>query len=57
MIGVDRVAVFGRTTGTGGASNKPFAHDWVHLFRFDGDKIKLLKEYIDASEVSQALAP
>jgi ketosteroid isomerase-like protein len=57
MIDVDRVAVFGRTTGTAGAGNKRFAHDWVHLFRFDGHKIKLLKEYIDASEVSQALAP
>jgi ketosteroid isomerase-like protein len=57
MVDADRVAVFGRTTGTAGPRNKPFAHDWVHLFRFDGDRIKLLKEYIDASEVSQSLAP
>ena len=57
MVDADRVAVFGSTTGTAGAQNKPFAHDWVHLFRFDGDRIKLLKEYIDASEVSQSLAP
>ena len=35
----------------------PFAHDWVHLFRFRGNRIELLKEYIDASEVSTALAP
>jgi ketosteroid isomerase-like protein len=57
MVAAGRVAVFGRTTGTAGARKNPFAHDWVHLFRFEGDRIKLLKEYIDASEVSQALAP
>lgn len=57
MVDGDRVAVFGQTTGTAGDRNKAFAHDWVHLFRFDGDRIKLLKEYLDTSNVSRALAP
>ena len=57
MVDGSRVAVFGRTEGTAGDRRKPFAHDWVHLFRFRGDGIYLLKEYIDASEVSTALAP
>ena len=57
MVDGSRVAVFGRTEGTAGDMGKPFAHDWVHLFRFRGDRINLLKEYIDASEVSTALAP
>ena len=57
MVDGTRVVVFGRTEGTAGALGKPFAHDWVHLFKFDGDRITLLKEYIDASEVSAALAP
>jgi ketosteroid isomerase-like protein len=57
MVDGTRVAVFGRTEGTAGAALKPFAHDWVHLFRFRGNRIELLKEYIDASEVSTALAP
>lgn len=52
-----RVAVFGRTEGTAGDRGKRFAHDWVHLFRFRGDRIQLLKEYLDASEVNAALAP
>lgn len=57
MVDGDRVAVFGRTTGTAGPQQKPFAHDWVHLFRFEGERIRLLKEYLDASRVSQAMAP
>jgi ketosteroid isomerase-like protein len=57
MVDGTRVAVFGRTEGTAGDARKPFAHDWVHLFRFRGERIQLLKEYIDASEVSIALAP
>jgi len=57
MIDGSRVAVFGRTEGTAGDARKRFAHDWVHLFKFRGERIELLKEYIDASEVSTALAP
>ena len=57
MVDGDRVAVFGRTTGTAGDQQTPFAHDWVHLFRFEGERITLLKEYLDASAVNDALAP
>jgi ketosteroid isomerase-like protein len=57
MVDGGRVAVFRRTTGTAGAMRKKFAHDWVHLFRFEGERIKLLKEYLDTSDVSVALAP
>lgn len=57
MVDATRVAVFGRTEGTAGSMGKPFAHDWVHLFRFRGERIQLLKEYLDASEVSTAMAP
>ena len=57
IVDRNRVAVFGRTTGRAGADQKPFAHDWVHLFRFEGGRISILKEYLDASEVSVALAP
>jgi ketosteroid isomerase-like protein len=57
MVDGDRVAVFGRTSGTAGVRQQQFAHDWVHLFRFDGGKIRLLKEYLDASEVDAAMAP
>jgi hypothetical protein len=41
----------------GGGARMPFAHDWVHLFRFRAAPIQLLKEYIDTAEVSTALAP
>ena len=44
-------------TEDAGDARKPFAHDWVHLFRFRGERIQLLKEYLDASKVSTALAP
>jgi ketosteroid isomerase-like protein len=57
MVDADRVAVLGRTEGTAGLDARAFAHDWVHLFRFDGDRIRLLKEYLDTSKVSDALAP
>ena len=57
MVDGPRVVVFGHTDGTAGAMEKRFAHDWVHLFRFEGGRIRLLKEYIDTSEVSTALAP
>jgi ketosteroid isomerase-like protein len=57
MVDGARVPVFGRTEGTAGDMGKRFAHDWVHLFRFRGDRIAVLKEYLDASEVNAALAP
>jgi ketosteroid isomerase-like protein len=57
MVDGFNVAVFGRTMGTAGERQRPFAHDWVHLFRFEGERIQLLKEYVDTSEVSMALAP
>ena len=57
MVDGDRVAVFGRTIGRAGVRQQQFAHDWVHLFRFERGKIRLLKEYLDASEVNSAMAP
>lgn len=50
-------ALLGSTKGKAGKEGRPFAHDWLHLFRFEGERIRLLKEYIDTSEVSAALAP
>ena len=57
IIGDDAVAVFGYTEGIAVVEGGKFSHNWVHVFRFDGGRVAVFKEYVDASEVSAALAP
>ena len=57
IIGDDAVAVFGRTEGNAVVQGRTFSHNWVHVFRFVGGRVAVFKEYVDASEVSAALAP
>ena len=57
IIGDDAVAVFGHTEGNAIVQGRTFSHNWVHVFRFVGGRVAVFKEYVDASEVSAALAP
>jgi ketosteroid isomerase-like protein len=53
----DVVVRFGRTTGMAVKKDRPFEHDWVHVFRFEGGRLAVFKEYIDSSSVCVAFAP
>jgi ketosteroid isomerase-like protein len=57
IVGDDAVAVFGHTKGKAVLEGRTFSHNWVHVFRFTGGRVAVFKEYVDASEVSAALAP
>ena len=53
----DAVAVTGRTAGRALAAQRPFGHEWVHIFRFADGRVATFKEYLDSSSVSAACAP
>lgn len=57
IVGGDAVAVFGHTEGNAIVQGRTFSHNWVHVFRFSGGRVAVFKEYVDASEVSAAMAP
>ena len=57
IIGDNAVAVCGRTKGNAIVQGRTFSHNWVHVFWFVGGRVAVFKEYVDASEVSAALAP